>query len=416
MPSPRRRWSVWVLSCVVALAGCRPSQPAIAPPAPPEVTVSRPLSRTVMDHIDATGRTAAVEAVDIRARVSGYLEKVQFDEGAEVTKGQPLFQIDPRPFQAEFDRLTAQVAVREATLKYRGQELERSKQLLPSAAISKADFDLSVAQYDEAVAGLAAAKANTEGAKLDLEFSRIAAPISGRISRTHVTPGNLITADSTLLTTLVSVDPVYIYFEIDENTLQRIERAIREGKIKAEDEASVPLTAALTQDEGHPHQGRMDFADNRINTSTGTITIRGVFPNPRPKVGNRMLIPGLFCRVRVPIGSPYQAVLVPERALGSDQGQRFVYVVNARDEVEYRRVTPGRMEGELRVVQEGIGPEERIVVRGIQRVKPGMKVTPREAETAAAKPVPTPEVAPTGEGAAKPPAPSDGGAAAPKSS
>ncbi len=310
------------------------------------------------------------------ARVTGYLNKVCFQEGAEVKNGDLLFEIDPRPFQAQYDQATSQIKLCEADLKFRKADLERVNLLLKQNAISQSDFDQSVAAHDKAAAALSTAEASAEEARLNLDFTKLFSPIDGEISRALITQGNLVTADQTLLTTVVSVDPMYVYFDIDEPTILRIQQGIREGAIKMREKDKVPVWMGLANEEGRSHEGYLDFIENRVDPDTGTIQVRGVFPNPRPAVGPRVLTPGLFTRVRVVVGQPYEAILTAERALGTDQGQKYLYVVNDKNVVEYRPVTVGNLEGQLRVIQTGLKPGERVVVNGLQRVRPDVKVIP----------------------------------------
>jgi RND family efflux transporter MFP subunit len=364
------------------LAGCDHKTAAVAPPTAVTVTVSTPIEREVFDYEDFTGRTEAVESVEIRARVTGYLEKICFKEGSEVNQGDLLFEIDPRPFKARYDQVTAQIKVREANVQYRQAELARGRALLPQNAISQSDFDQMAAAYAEAVASVTAAEASAEEAKLNLDFTRIASPIAGRISRASITEGNLVRADDTLLTTVVSVDPMYAYFDVNERTILRIGRNVRQGKIQARDGEKIPVLMALADDEAFPHQGTIDFADNRVDPGTGTIRVRGVFPNPKPDRGNRVLMPGLFARLRVPIGEPYKALMVTERAVGTDQGQKYLLVVNEQGRVEYRRVRVGRLEDGLRVIKAGLHAGERVIVSGLQRVRPGVPVESQTVDMA----------------------------------
>jgi len=371
-----------VVSACLATASCRPADPQDASPPPLPVTVSRPVERDITDSSDFTGRTDAVYSVDIRARVSGYLTKIYFRDGEEVKKNEPLFLIDPRPYDTTLKRDQEQVAVLEARLIRANADLGRAKELLPEKAISGTDFDKTVADAAEVKASLGSAKAEVERAALDVEFTKILSPIDGKISRTLFTEGNLVNADSTLLTTVVSIDPVYAYFDVDENTFQGVQQAIRDGKIKLGEKGHVRLLLGLGAEKGFPHEGTIDFADNRLDPNTGTLRLRGVFPNPKPASGERVLMPGMFCRVRIPVGEPHPRLMIPEQALGTDQGQKFVYVVNAKNEVEYRRVAPGRLEDSLRVIEEGLQPGDLVIVRGIQRARPGMVVQPKLEQAA----------------------------------
>ncbi len=383
---PRHRnGPVWFLIpcglavCAGLLSGCQPTALPVAPPAAVPVTVSVPIEREIFDYADFTGSTEAVKSVDIRARVTGYLEKVCFQDGSEVKEGDLLFEIDPRPFQAKYDDALAQIKLCEADLKYRKAELARTTELLPKNAVSRSDYDQSVAKHDQAAAALASAQATAEEAKLNLGYTKLHSPVDGEISRTLITKGNLVGADQTLLTNVVSVDPIYVYFTVDENTILQLKEDVRTGKIKVKDKELIPVEMELMNEKGFPHRGYVDFMDNQLDPNTGTISVRGVFKNPRPAVGGRVLKPGYFARVRVAVAEPYKALLVAERALavGSDQGQKYVLVVDDQNVVQYRPVTLGKLDGQLRVIQAGLKPGQRVIVGGLLRVRPGMTVAPK---------------------------------------
>ncbi len=275
-------FSVLVVTFCLALGGCQREPPAVAAIPPPVVTVSQPIEREVTDYNEYTGRTAAVEAVEIRARVSGYLVKVNFREGSVVKKGDLLFQIDPRQFQAVLDEAKGQVAQGEARLTRAEADVARNERLLPKGAASQKDLDTAVAERGEV-------RAAVDRAALDLEFTQVTAPISGRISRYLITEGNLVTMNTTLLTTIVSIDPMYAYFEVDERTLLRVRELIRAGKAQSASDVTIPVLLGLATDEGFPHQGTINFVDNQVNPQTATLRVRGVFPNQ-----DEYLSPGLF--------------------------------------------------------------------------------------------------------------------------
>lgn len=363
-----------VLSTVIGGCAQQPPPPSSLPPL--VVTISQPIERQVVDHDEYTGRTTAVEEVEVRARVSGYLVKVNFTEGAEVPKGELLFQIDPRPFQATLDAAKGQVAQWEAKRARAEADVARNQRLLPKGAASQKDLDNSISDLGEARAAIQSAQAAIEQATLSLEFTRITAPISGRISRTSITEGNLVTADTTLLTTIVSMHPMYAYFDVDERSMLRYQQLARERKRQSAREARVPVLLKLANEEGFPHEGIIDFIDNRVDPTTGTIRTRGVFPNT-----NRVLTPGLFVRVRIPGSDTYTALLVADRTLGTDQGQKYVWIVNEQNVVEYRVVTPGSLQSDgLRVIQAGLKPDEWVIVNGLQRARPGVTVVPQRVE------------------------------------
>jgi RND family efflux transporter MFP subunit len=329
---------------------------------------------------------AAVEEVEVRARVRGYLIKINFTEGAEVKQGEVLFEIDPRPFQAELDAAKGQVAQWEAKLTRAEADVARNERLLPKGAASQKDLDTAIADRGEARAAIQSARAQVERAALDVEFTKVTAPIDGRVSRAQVTKGNLVNAsagEATLLTTIVAVNPMYVYFDVDERALLQYQQAARaraggSQQIPNVREAKIPVQLGLANEVGFPYAGVIDFADNRVDPQTGTIRVRGMFANT-----NRIFTPGLFARVRVPVGDKYQAVLVPERAIGTDQGQKYLLAVNDQNVVEYRAVKLGRVHDGLRVIQDGLKSDELVIVNGIQRARPGVTVTPQRTEVTA---------------------------------
>src|SRR5271155_4460156 len=329
----KRRFLLLVVG--IGLAGCA-RLPSEAPPAAPmAVTVSYPVERDVTDYADFTGRTAAVDSVEVRARVSGYLDTVNFKEGALVKKDDKLFQIDPRPYRADLERAKGSVAQNDARVRRLERDYQRVKNLIVRGAVGQEEFDRYDGDYHEAVANLDVAKANRDLAALNLEYSRVTAPVSGRVSRYVVTVGNLIQSgdqnSGTLLTTIVSVDPMYAYFDVDERTVLRIRQLIREGKAKSAGQTKWPVALGLATEEGFPHQGTINFEDNQVNPRTGTLRVRGVFPNK-----DEALSPGYFARIRVPVSAPHKALLVTDRALDTDQGQKVVYVVGKDNRVTLR--------------------------------------------------------------------------------
>jgi RND family efflux transporter MFP subunit len=305
----------------------------------------------------------------VRARVSGYLQKVCFTEGADVKEGDVLFEIDPRPFKAEFDRTDANVHQAEANLKTLTANFSRANSMYTKGAIGQEEYDKIVGDKDAMAAQVKLAIAQRDTAKLNLDWTKVLSPLTGRISRQLIDPGNLVKADDTALTTIVSLDPIYVYFDVDERTLLTLRRLRQQGKSTSYREGTVPVFLGLSDEEGFPHEGAINFADNQVDPMTGTLKVRGEFPNP-----GKLLSPGLFARIKLPIGTPHKATLVAERALGAEQGQRFVYVVNDKNEVEYRKVKLGALQGGLAAVEEGVKMGERVVVNGLQRVRQGAKV------------------------------------------
>lgn len=371
-----RRRSFWLAALLplvgLALAGCGRTTPPPVPPPPPAVTVSYPIEREVTDYADFTGRLAAVDSVEVRPRVWGYLDKVNFKEGALVQEGEVLFEIDPRTYQTALAQAEGNLSAMQAKLTRLNANLVRADNLLGTGAIRQEEYDTILGERDEAAASLEALRAAVKEAKLDLGFTRVTAPISGRVGRALVTEGNLIAGGQTggaVLTTIVSVDPIYAYFDVDEHTVQYVRRLIRQGKARSAREAKIPVWIGLSTENGHPHEGVIDFVDNRINPRTGTLRVRGVFPNQ-----SEMLTPGFFARVRVPIGNPHQALLVTNRALDNDQGQKILYVVDDDQKVVVRPVKVGALHDGLRVIEEGLNPGERVIVTGLLQVRAGITV------------------------------------------
>jgi multidrug efflux system membrane fusion protein len=302
-----------------------------------------------------------------------------FKEGSEVKKGDLLFEIDPSPYQAQFDAAKAKVALSKASLEQARVTNRRFKELAKKepSAVSPLDLDKYKALEEEADANLDLSKANLEAAKLNLDWTKVTSPIDGKVSRFYLTLGNLVNQDQTLLTTVVSLDTMYAYFDMDEPTYLRIKRAINQGKIKLPDESEqVPVLMGLQGETGYPHEGNINFVDNQVFPTTGSISWRGVFPNPKPPGGTRLLAPGMFLRMRLPIGQPYQALLVADQVILSDQDRKNVYVVDDKNKVLVRRVTPGPLQQDgLRVV-EGLQATDSVVVGALQQVRPGMEIRP----------------------------------------
>lgn len=361
---------------VLLLVACQQPQAALPPPPLPQVTVSQPVARNVVEWDEYTGRLEAVESVEVRARVNGYLQSVHFTDGATVQKGALLFVIDPRPYQEELNRATAALEQAMARYERTQKDFARAQQLVRSRAVSQEEVDTRSADQREAQEAVQAARAAVEAARLNVEFTQVRAPISGRISRQFVTEGNLVnggTAQSTLLTTIVSLDPVYGYFEVDERSYLKYSRLWRNGTRSGSREARIPVNLGLADETGFPHQGRLDFLDNRLDPNTGTMTGRAIFPN-----ANLTLTPGLFARIRLPGSSQYGALLISDEAIGTDQTQRFAFVVIDQDTVEYRKVELGPIIDGLRVIRSGLKPEDWVIVNGVQRVRAGVKVDPRK--------------------------------------
>jgi RND family efflux transporter MFP subunit len=364
--------SALVLGVCLGLMGCARAPSEAPPAAPVTVTVSYPVERDVTDYADFTARIAAVDSVELRSHVWGYLEKVNFKEGTLVKKGEVLFELDPRCYQADYDRAVANLAQAKAHLARLEADFQRAQTLIQRAAIAKADYDLALGDRNEAAAMVGVAEAALNTATLNLGYTKVTAPVSGRASRYLVTVGNLIQsadlANVSLLTTIVSVDPMYAYFDVDERTVQRVWQAIREGNASR----TWPVTLGLATEEGFPRRGTIDFVDNQVNPKTGTLRARGVFSNT-----DGALSPGFFARVRVPLGPPHKALLVTERALDNDQGQKIVYAVNDKNQVVSRPIRAGALHDGLRAIEDGLKPRERVIVNGLQAVRSGITVEPK---------------------------------------
>ncbi len=365
-------------------AACNHSK-TTPPRPPPAVTANKSAQREVVEWDEYPGRLEAVDMVEVRARISGYLQSVHFKDGTEVNKGDLLFVIDPRPYQAELDRAAAELKQAESRLELAINELARAERLLKSKAISEEEADSRSKAKREAEAAIDSARASVEVAKLNLEYTHITAPINGRISRKLITEGNLVNGtqgQNTLLSTIVSLDPIYCYFDADERSILKYQQLAREGKQESLRDGRAPCELELANESGFPHKGVLDFVDNRVDATTGTLRVRGVFANPGP---DRILQAGFFARVRVPGSGKSQALLIPDQAVGTDQGQKFVFVVNDQDEVEYRTVRLGPFIDGLRVVREGIQSNDWVVVNGLLSIHTGSKVNPKRAPLALAE-------------------------------
>lgn len=342
---------------------------------PPAVSVAKVIEQRVTEWDELTGRLEAPESVDIRPRVSGFIDKVAFDEGSLVKKGDLLFQIDPRPFEAEVKRLQAELQQARATERRTASEAERGERLRANNAISAELADARVSAASEAKSAVAAIQAQLDAARLDLGFTRVTAPIDGRVGRALITAGNLVNAGEALLTTLVSTDKVYAYFEADERTYLKYRELAREG----ERGEATPVYLGLSDEQGHPHLGHMDFIDNKVDPRTGTIRGRAVFDNR-----DGLFTPGLYARLKLVGSATYDAVLIKDVAVGTDLGKKFVLVLGDDGKVNYRSVDLGpKLEG-LRIVRSGLNQGETIVVNGLQRVRPGSAVQPQDVPMAEA--------------------------------
>lgn len=364
-----------MLSGVLMLLASGCAREAGTGPALPEVTVAEVISKRVIDWDEYTGRFQAVDNVDIRPRASGYIEQVMFREGQLVKKDDVLFVIDPRPYRADYDRARAGLALARSQLELANLEAARAQTLKESGAVSREELDERLSLLNQQQASAAAAQAAVDSAALMLSFTKVLAPVNGRVGRAEVTRGNLVTGGNeggTLLTTLVSVDPIYVYFEGDENAYLRYQAMARGGGRSSSRDVKNPVRVGLADEQGFPHEGYMDFVDNQLDVRTGTIRARAVLDNKEGR-----FTPGLFARVQLLGSDEYDAVLVDDRAVGADQNQSFVLVVAADNKVEYRAVQAGRSIDGLRVIRKGLNARDVIVTSGLQRVRPGMQITPK---------------------------------------
>jgi RND family efflux transporter MFP subunit len=367
-----------LLAALVVMAGCSesPQKQASAPP-PPAVTVAKPSKRVVVDQDEYVGRFVAVDSVEIRARVSGYLDRIDFTDGQMVKQGDLLFTLDKRPFQTALDQAVGNLEQARANLAFAETDLARGAQLVRERTITEQTFDQRTQAKRVAEATVRAREAAVANAKLDLEFTELRAPVAGRIGDRRISLGNLITGSTTgttsLLATIVSIDPIRFEFTFDEASYLRYERLAKGGRDMTSRGGSVVVGLKLIDEQDFRHQGRMDFVDNVIDRSSGTIRGRAVFSNP-----DDVFTPGMFGRVRVPGSPSYQAVLLPDAAIGTEQARKFVLVVDADNVVRMKYVTLGQMSDNLRVIKSGVEEDDRVIVNGLMRARPNQKVTPQE--------------------------------------
>ncbi|MEJ0087901.1 MAG: efflux RND transporter periplasmic adaptor subunit [Pseudomonadota bacterium] len=354
------------------LAACARNEAAETPPAPPSVQVSKVVSKSITEFDEFTGRFEAVERVEVRPRVSGYVTATRFEQGHEVKKGDILYVIDARQYEATLKHAQAELARARTQLALAESERARAGKLVAARAISEEEFDARTSGNEQAAANLEAAKAAVESAALDLSFTEVRAPISGLVGRAEITAGNLVAAGQTLLTTVVSIDPIYVSFDGDEQVyLKNVGLELR-GEIKSSRTGNNPVWVGLSDEQGHPHEGHMVFLDNELDPNTGTIHARGLFKNH-----DRRFTPGMFARVKLIGSGQYDALLINDSAVGTDQSVKFVLKVGADSKVEYAPVKLGPLIDGLRVVREGLKAEDVILVKGLQQVRPGMPVSPQ---------------------------------------
>ncbi len=330
--------------------------------------MARPVAKKIVEHNEYTGRMAAIENVSVRPRVSGYITQIPFKEGNLVKKDDLLFVIDPRPYQAALDQAAGQLKQAQAQKELSDRNFGRAETLQQTKVSSKEEFDQAATARNQGDAQVSTAQAAVDAAKLNLEFTQIKSPIDGRVSREQVTVGNLVANDTTVLTNIVSVDPIYAYADVDERAVIAYQKLEGEGKVKDARATPVAVSIALAGETGFPHRGEIDFVDNQINAATGTLSVRGKFPNAD---GN--LLSGMFVRMQIPVSGEEDALLISDRAVGSDQGQKFVYVLTG-DKVDQRPVTLGPVVDGLRVVTQGLKADDQVLINGIMKVRPGGQV------------------------------------------
>lgn len=363
-------------TAAVLLTGCGPRATQQVPTVP-AVTVAAVEQREIVEWDEFTGRTAPVDSVEVRPRVSGYIQEVRFQSGQLVKKGDVLFVIDPRWHQAEFDRLEAETERAQVQLDNAKREADRTAQLLANKAISAEEGDERISRFKEAKAALEAAEAARDSAKLDLDYTQVRAPIDGRVSRALLTEGNYVSGiagAATLLTTVVSVNPVYVNADMDEDSLLKFNALASKQKLDMDTNGRIPVELQLGDEEGFSHRGYIESFDNQLNPNTGTILLRAVFPNDDGRI-----VPGLFARIRVPLSAKHPALLISDQAVGTDQAQKYVLALTPTNTVAYQPVVLGPTIGEMRVIRSGLTDGEKIVVNGMQRVRPGMPVKPEQA-------------------------------------
>jgi RND family efflux transporter MFP subunit len=379
----------------IALAACQSKADAPAPGAfgPPSVSVAPAVQRQVQEFDEFTGRLEAPQSVDVRPRVSGYIRKVHFRDGQEVHQGELLFSIDADPYLAELAKARAQVAAAETQVELARLEEERARKLINVKAISQQEYDQLTSGYRNAAANLQAAQAALQTAELNVGYAQIRAPIAGRASRANVTAGNLVNVGDPVLTSIVSQDKVYAYFEAGEDVYLKYVRLAREGSRPSSRTHANPVHMGLADEEGYPHQGVMDFVDNKLNPQTGAMRGRAVFDN-----ADRRFTPGLFAKIKLIGSGTYTAVLTPEQAIGTDQSKKFVLVVGPGNAAQFREVKLGALIDGMRVIRSGLTAGELVVVNGLQRVRPGAPVTPERLEVDAnGVPIQKPAQGPAGK-------------------
>jgi len=361
----------FALSAFVALSGCE--QNSFVPPPPPKVDVGLPMQKTITRFLDATGNTAPIKTVDLVARVQGFLQSIDYQDGTFVKEGATLFTIEPETYKLKLEQAQAAEAGAQASLKQAEADFRRQSDLVQRQAVSQATLDSATSARDNAQANLQQAQVNTRIAAVNYGYTKVVAPFDGIVSAHLVSVGELVGAASpTQLATIVQLDPIYVNFNVNEQDVLRIREEARRRGITVSELRQLPVEVGLQTDSGFPHKGKLDYISPTLNQSTGTLAVRGVLPNP-----DRVLLPGFFVRVRVPFDHQENALLVPNVALGSDQAGRYLLVVNSENVVEQRKVETGPVEGDLRVIENGLKPDDRVVIAGLLRAIPGQKVDPQ---------------------------------------
>jgi len=360
------------VAAVVALAGCEDKNTFVAPP-PPKVDVATPIQRPVTRYVEATGNTAPIKSVDLVARVQGFLQSIDYTDGTFVKQGTQLFTIEPETYKLKLDQAQAAEAGAQASLKQAEADFKRQVDLVQRQAVSQATLDTSTSTRDNAQANLQQAQANTRLAELNYGYTKVSAPFDGIVSAHMASIGELVGVSSpTQLATIVAMDPIWVNFTVNEQDVLRIRAEAKRRGLTAADLKQFPLEVGLQTETGYPHEGKLDYVAPTLNSSTGTLAVRGLVPND-----SRVLLPGYFVRVRVPFDQDKNALLVPDTALGSDQGGRYLLVVNKDNVVEPRKVQIGAVDNGLRVIESGLKPDDRVVVAGLLRVIPGQKIDPQ---------------------------------------
>jgi RND family efflux transporter MFP subunit len=374
---------VFVIFASMALSACE--QNSFVPPPPPKVEVAVPVQRAITRYLEQTGNTAPIKNVDLVARVQGVLQTINYQDGTFVKEGATLFTIEPETYKLKLEQAQAAEAGAQASVKQAESDFKRQADLVQKQAVSQATLDTSTSTRDNAQANLQQAQANTKIAAVNYGYTNVVAPFDGIVSAHLVSVGELVGAASpTQLATIVALDPIYVNFNVNEQDVLRIREEAKRRGMSVSELRQLPVEVALQTESGYPHKGKLDYISPSLNQSTGTLAVRGLLPNP-----DRILLPGFFVRVRVPFDEQRDALLVPDVALGSDQAGRYVLVVNGDNVVEQRKVLTGPLEGDLRVIETGLKPDDRVVTSGLLRAIPGQKVDPQlkniEAQPAAKK-------------------------------